>query len=57
MLQLEIIRYNPLKKTKRKTSNALEVFLYNCATRFKGRYCLRQSPAGARHIKKSLTYM
>ena len=32
------------KKLKRKLSNALESFLYNCATRFKGHIVVRQCP-------------
>ena len=35
-----LLEKTPFKKLKRKTGNALPVFLYNCATRFKGR--LRQ---------------
>ena len=37
------IKYT-IKKLKRKLSNALESFLYNCATRFKGHIVVRQCP-------------
>ena len=36
---------------KRKLSNALESFLYNCATRNQQAILPWQSPVGARHIK------
>ena len=45
-----LLKNTPLKKLKRKLSNALESFLYNCATRFKGHIASAMS-AGARHIK------
>ena len=39
-----LLEKTPLKKLKRKTDNALPVFLYNCATRFKGHIVVRQCP-------------
>ena len=39
-----LLKNTPLKKLKRKLSNALESFLYNCATRFKGHIVVRQCP-------------
>ncbi|MBP3357762.1 MAG: hypothetical protein J6K91_02530, partial [Opitutales bacterium] len=39
-----LLKNTPFKKLKRKLSNALESFLYNCATRFKGHIVVRQCP-------------
>ncbi len=39
-----LLEKTPFKKLKRKLSNALESFLYNCATRFKGHIVVRQCP-------------
>ncbi len=49
-----LLKNTPFKKLKRKTGNALPVFLYNSATRFKGHIVVRQCPPVP--VKKTISF-